>query len=263
MGLAVVCALVLAGTAVADSVTLTGAGPANQGGVYVYPYTLNIDGTTFAAICDDYSHEVYVGESWTANIYSFSQYQSGRFGSEGLQNYEEAAWLLSQIPSAGASEVGDINFAVWSIFTSGVPVQPKTGTLDGSAYWLTQAMTAANNNFYGMNFSNYRDRHSDGQRNRFSPGIPDRHSTRALELADAGNWTDRDCWSGEKETGSLVPSFLWPKAASTKRRLFFCYQMPLSLPVTRYAIAAADASGGKSESRNVAATSPRSAAVVT
>ncbi len=155
IGLAVVCALLLVGTALADSVTLTGAGPANQGGVYVYPYTLNIDGTTFAAICDDYSHEVYVGESWTANIYSFSQYQSGRFGNEGLQNYEEAAWLLSQIPTAGASEVGDINFAVWSIFTSGVPVQPKTGTLDGSAYWLTQAMTAANNNFYGMNFSNY------------------------------------------------------------------------------------------------------------
>jgi hypothetical protein len=155
IGLAIVCALLLAGTAFADSVTLTGAGPANQGGVYVYPYTLNIDGTTYAAICDDYSHEVFVGESWTANIYSFSQYQSGRFGSEGLKNYEEAAWLLSQIPTAGASEVGDINFAVWSIFTSGVPVQPKTGTLDGSAYWLTQAMTASNNNFYGMNFSNY------------------------------------------------------------------------------------------------------------
>jgi hypothetical protein len=155
IGLAAVCALLLAGTAFADSVTLTAAGPANQGGVYVYPYTLNIDGTTYAGICDDYNHEVYVGENWTANIYSFSQYQSGRFGSEGLQNYEEAAWLLSQIPTAGASEVGDINFAVWSLFTSGVPVQPKTSTLDGSAYWLTQATTAANNNFYGMNFSNY------------------------------------------------------------------------------------------------------------
>ena len=156
IGLAVVCALFLARTAVADSVTLTGAGPANQGGVYVYPYTLQIGSNTYAAICDDYSHEVWVGENWTANIYSFSQYQSGRFGNEGLQNYEEAAWLLSQIPAAGASEVGDINFAVWSIFTSGVPVQPQTGSLDGSAYWLAQATTAANNNFYGMNFSNYR-----------------------------------------------------------------------------------------------------------
>jgi hypothetical protein len=156
IGLAVVGALLLAGTAVADSVTLTGAGPANQGGVYVYPYTLQIGSNTYAAICDDYNHEVWVGENWTANIYSFSQYQSGRFGNEGLQNYEEAAWLLSQIPTAGASEVGDINFAVWSIFTSGVPVQPQTGSLDGSGYWLTQATTAANNNFYGMNFSNYR-----------------------------------------------------------------------------------------------------------
>jgi PEP-CTERM motif len=148
--------LLLVGTALADSVTLTGAGPANQGGVYVYPYTLNIDGSTYAAICDDYNHEVYIGENWTANIYNFSQYHSARFGSQGLQNYEEAAWLLSQIPSAGASEIGDINFAVWSIFTSGVPVQPKTNTVDGSAYWLTAATTAANNNFYGMNFSNYR-----------------------------------------------------------------------------------------------------------
>jgi PEP-CTERM motif-containing protein len=156
IGLAVVCALLLAGTAVADSVTLTAAGPANQGGVYVYPYTLQIGSNTYAAICDDYNHEVWVGETWTANIYSFSQYQSGRFGNEGLQNYQEAAWLLSQIPTAGASEIGDINFAVWSIFTPGVPVQSQTGSLDGSAYWLTQATIAANNNFYGMNFSNYR-----------------------------------------------------------------------------------------------------------
>jgi hypothetical protein len=156
IGLGLICALLLAGTAFADSVTLTGAGPANQDGVYVYPYTLNINGTSYAAICDDYNHEVYVGESWTANIYNFSQYQSGRFGNEGLQNYEEAAWLLSQIPVAGAKEVGDINFAVWSLFTTGVPVQPQTSTLDGSAYWLTAATTAANDNFYGMNFSNYR-----------------------------------------------------------------------------------------------------------
>ncbi len=156
IALGLICAVILVGTALADSVTLTGAGPANQGGVYVYPYTLNINGTSYAAICDDYSHEVWIGENWTANIYNFSQYQSARFGSQGLQNYEEAAWLLSQIPSAGASEVGDINFAVWSIFTPGVPVQPKTSTLDGSAYWLTAASTAASNNFYGMNFSNYR-----------------------------------------------------------------------------------------------------------
>lgn len=158
IGLGIACALLLAGTAFADSVTLTGAGPANQGGVYVYPYTLNIDGTSYAGICDDYNHEVHVGESWTANLYSLTPagMNFARFGTEGLQNYEEAAWLLSQIPSAGASEVGDINFAVWSIFTAGVPVQPKTSTLDGSAYWLAQASSAASNGFGGMSFDSYR-----------------------------------------------------------------------------------------------------------
>jgi hypothetical protein len=101
---------------------------------------------------------VYVGENWTANLFTFQQLDSTRFGHNNpnaTTQYEEAAWLLSQIPSAGAGEVGDINFAVWSIFTDNVPVQPQTSTLDGSAYWLTQATTAANNNFYGMNFSNY------------------------------------------------------------------------------------------------------------
>jgi PEP-CTERM motif len=159
LGLGLVCAVLLVGTALADSVTLTGAGPANQGGVYVYPYTLNINGNTYAAICNDYNHEVWVGENWTANIYNFQQLDSTRFGHNNpnaTTQYEESAWLLSQIPSAGASEVGDINFAVWSIFTPGVPVQPKTSTLAGSASWLTAASTAANSNFYGMDFSNYR-----------------------------------------------------------------------------------------------------------
>ena len=157
IGLAILFALLIAGTAFADSVTLTGAGPANQGGVYVYPYTLQIGGSTYAAICDDYFHEVYVGETWNANIYALtpSGVSSARFGGQGIQNYEEAAWLLSQIPSAGASEVGDINFAIWSIFSTGVPVQPQTGTLDGSQYWLSAAANAAKNNFWGMNFSNY------------------------------------------------------------------------------------------------------------
>jgi PEP-CTERM motif len=156
IGFGLVCTLLLVGTALADSVTLTGAGPANQGGVYVYPYTLNINGTTYAAICDDYSHEVYVGENWTANIYTFQQLQSTRFGynnPNAQMQYDEAAWLLSQIPGAGASEVGDINFAVWSIFTSGVPVQPATGTLDGSAYWLGKA---ASQTFWDGEFANYR-----------------------------------------------------------------------------------------------------------
>jgi PEP-CTERM motif len=148
-----ICALILAGTAFADSVTLTGAGPANQGGVYVYPYTLQIGNSSFAGICDDYFHEVYVGETWNANIYTFSQYTSGRFGSEGLQNYEEAAWLLSLIPSVNPKEVGDINFAVWSIFSTGVPVQAAGNGLLGSNYWLQLAEAQ---NFSNFDFSNYR-----------------------------------------------------------------------------------------------------------
>jgi PEP-CTERM motif len=156
IGFGVICALLLAGTAFADSVTLTGAGPANQGGVYVYPYALQIGNSTYAGICDDYWHEVYVGETWTANIYTLSQYSSARFGSQGLQNYEEAAWLMSQIGSASPSEVGDINFAVWSIFSPNVPVQQPGNGLLGSQAWLAAATTAANNNFYGMDFSNFR-----------------------------------------------------------------------------------------------------------
>lgn len=155
IGLVLICALAIVGTATADTVTLVGAGPANQGGVYVYPYTLNVDGNTVAAICDDYSHEVYVGETWNATVYTFDQYSSARFGgnANALQEYEEAAWLLSQIPSAGSKEVGDINFAVWSIFTPTTPVQSAGNGLLGSNYWLNLAQSQ---NFTGFDFSSYR-----------------------------------------------------------------------------------------------------------
>ncbi|HLH06461.1 MAG TPA: PEP-CTERM sorting domain-containing protein [Terriglobales bacterium] len=155
LGLGLICLLTLAGTSLADTVTLTGAGPANQGGVYVYPYTLNINGTSYAGICDDYSHEVYIGESWTANIYTMGQYLQARFGTQtnAGTEYNEAAWLFSQIGSAPSSEVGDINFAIWSLFTPSTPVQPVTGTLLGSQYWLNVAGKQA---FTPGEFDNYR-----------------------------------------------------------------------------------------------------------
>ena len=148
--------MLLVGTALADSVTLTAAGPANQGGVYVYPYTLHIGSTTYAGICDDYNHEVWVGENWTANIFTFQQLDSTRFGHNNPNaqtQYDEAAWLLSQIPSAGVNEIGDINFAVWSIFSNNVPVQPAANGLLGSQYWLTRA---ASQTFWDGEFANYR-----------------------------------------------------------------------------------------------------------
>ena len=98
-------------------VKLTGVGGANQGGVYVAPYYLSINGgKSVSVICDDFSHEVYVGETWTATINTFSNLNGTRFGSADKQEYEEAAWLYMQFMK-DPSQAGNINFALWALFT--------------------------------------------------------------------------------------------------------------------------------------------------
>src|ERR1700689_931072 len=62
--------------AFADSVTitLTGAGPANDGPDYVLPYQLTIDGQgPYDADCYDFFDNLNLGQSWQANELSLNQ----------------------------------------------------------------------------------------------------------------------------------------------------------------------------------------------
>lgn len=117
----VLVVMTMATAAVADTVTitLTGVGGAQQNGYYVAPYYLGINGShSFIGVaCDDFLHESFIGETWQANVETFTGGLSAArfFGAVGLAGYEEAFWLYDQW-LAHPGQAGNINFAIWAIF---------------------------------------------------------------------------------------------------------------------------------------------------
>src|SRR5579872_1419396 len=120
--------------------TLNDGGSYTMDGVYVGPYnfteTQNNQSSSAQLICDDFRDEVYPGESWTANVTSFSSINSNStglmfynftagssslFGITGnfLQGYEAMAYLASQMlpltgNSANATTIGYMAYAIWA-----------------------------------------------------------------------------------------------------------------------------------------------------
>ena len=142
-------ALLVAAPAVADTVKLVGVGGANQGGVYVAPYFLKVNNSALLNVmCDDYLHDVTIGESWTATIVPFSDISSGRFWdpadpATSLHEYEMAFWLFDEWQSH-PSQAGNINFALLAIFDpavighSGWTIGPNA-KLNSASSWLYAA----------------------------------------------------------------------------------------------------------------------------
>ena len=152
--------LVAGQLALADTVTLklVSVGPGSAGGpniggnVYVYPYYFSINGSSSLTplICDDYDHEVYLNESWTATTSKISD-QAGFLtplpdppapsALTKLQAYEEAAWLLDQMGSDPSSaQAVAINYAVWGLFSQ-TALQSSTYASSGAAGWRSTADT--------------------------------------------------------------------------------------------------------------------------
>jgi hypothetical protein len=139
-------------------IKLTGVGGANQGGVDVAPYYLSINhGTPIAVICDDFSHEVTIGETWYATIHTFSDLNGTRFGAGDKQEYEEAAWLYTKFMS-DPSQAGNINFALWALFTPSAELSSgftKTG-LDSALDWYNDAITWYDDGATGVDFADFK-----------------------------------------------------------------------------------------------------------
>ncbi len=104
-------------------------------GVYVGPYTASINGgTPTAVICDDYLDESYIPEYWTADIYQGSESLAKTrnatnpdpanvgpsLSPQALQQaYDEVGYLALKLlatPVSDAATVGEIHFALWSVF---------------------------------------------------------------------------------------------------------------------------------------------------
>jgi len=154
--------LAAAATASADTVqlTLVNGGSNVLGGVYVGPYNFNStpsgggSSVPLQLVCDDYSHDVYPGETWTATTSSYSALSLSQlqFSGSTLQSYEEAAWLTQQIFSNLSNQqlVGWMQYALWAIFTPSALSNLSGNDLTQAQYWLGQA---------GLNFGsgNYSD----------------------------------------------------------------------------------------------------------
>jgi len=164
----IVAVLVSASAAFAQqtSVVLTGTGNntvewGSSVGVYVDPYTATVGGVpNTTVICDDWSNNSYVGESWTANVTNLTAVSSGSpmFGNNAsAQNlYNELAWLGSNLlanysssPTAAqqAAQITD-SFAIWQL-TYGAngtyedPLAPTTANFPLNQTAITNQINAA------------------------------------------------------------------------------------------------------------------------
>lgn len=125
----------LSANALADSsLTLTNANPsgANMGGVYTSPYvgTISGVGSDINIICDDFTDEVYLGETWNVISTNFAQmsttgtanqnvlWDTGATALTQAQGYLTVAILTSELLSinSASTQAQDLSFAIWDVF---------------------------------------------------------------------------------------------------------------------------------------------------
>ena len=160
--------LLLSVSAYADTIKLTGVGGNNEGGVYTVPYYVSINGgPNNLVMCDDYTHDVVINETWQGTVYTYGQLPSilgltragapvanGGLGlslAQAQQDYREMFWLFSQFlnhPAPNGNTTADhINFAAWAIFDPALIGNTGAGWTTGAnsaAYWLAQAQLSVN-----------------------------------------------------------------------------------------------------------------------
>jgi len=116
-----------------------------MGGVYDSPYWLNINGVETLAICDDFTTDISVGQTWSASQYSLSDVSTAglqKFNTTPVngqtlaptwlvgtttltirQEYAAAALLaedlfanLNSSTAGNSALVGEYSYAIWTIF---------------------------------------------------------------------------------------------------------------------------------------------------
>jgi len=160
--------LLLSTGAAADTIKLTGVGGNNEGGVYTVPYYLSINGgASNMVMCDDYTHDVVINETWQGTVFSYgdlatmlgstragASVANGGLGlslAQAQQDYREMFWLFTQFlnnPTPNGNVTAEhINFAAWAIFDPALIGNTGAGWTTGAnsaAYWLAQAQLSTN-----------------------------------------------------------------------------------------------------------------------
>lgn len=128
--LEVAALLCFASSAFGTQMQLTGVGDGYvMGGVYVGPYTAMVGGVPTEVICDDFTTDISVGMSWTADMNTLSQvtgsgpqkFTTPDWQGYTIQNeYAAAALLAEQLmqPSNmnNPALAGYYSYAIWTIF---------------------------------------------------------------------------------------------------------------------------------------------------
>lgn len=180
LGLTLSVLLLLSTAASADTANIV-LGPVNgstnpvANNIFVGPYQATVNGNVTGLVCDDYSHDSFNGQAWTANVYSFAYLTSltsanttniPRFWNPSnvagsLRSYEMVFWLTAQMNSGNKAIWADVSYAIWSIFATGSLKTTLAAFTNGActqcsaAYWLALVQGQANNNFNGFNFSRF------------------------------------------------------------------------------------------------------------
>ena len=124
-------------------------------GDYVGPYGLTLDHNLYAALCVDDKDWGSLNDPWNVNV---TLINSGNFNltynpTKG-QEYEEDAWILSQITQPGADRI-DLQHAAWDIMDLGITTSTQLASdlsiHDGAYSFISQALTG----YASMNLSGY------------------------------------------------------------------------------------------------------------
>jgi hypothetical protein len=123
----------------------TGTGSANQGGVFVYPYLINVSGRTsfdgnYLVACNSFGNHIFTGEIWSGTLNTYADLSATKYGPQNFLKYDAAVWLMQQM-YAHPESVGDINFAVWNLFQD---VASEPGYTAGAAAYFQQAVLPLN-----------------------------------------------------------------------------------------------------------------------
>lgn len=126
--ISVVASLGFASSAFAQvNMQLTGVGQGNvMAGVYTSPYTGTINGVSASIICDDFTDDTFLKESWQATQLNVATLGATKFDynqqtSQALpaqkQDYDAAAALAIQLLNTNNSTtMGYLSYAIWDIF---------------------------------------------------------------------------------------------------------------------------------------------------
>jgi hypothetical protein len=169
--LAVGTGLAMGQVTTGNTFTITGVNGNNLGGVYTDPYLATINGTAISVpvFCDDFTDNVSVPETWTANETNLASFNGSTpvssvyFGVEGqngqlfpdtingvtytqTQEYIAAAILVEDGLNTyqnNATAANDYSFALWGIFDPTLLYSYQTSCSPGSEGCLSTDLAAA------------------------------------------------------------------------------------------------------------------------